>query len=197
VRSALDSIATKRPRRATFDRKGSSPKRCYLLGPKNCQHPLTLLLRLLFEFSVFRKSLDDVFHHLSTFVDVSHFATMEDYHDLDFVLVLQETDSLADFGINIVLTSFRAKSNFLGLGLMALPACLLASLIFVLAEIHDSANGWFFVWSDLDKIETGITSAIERFIGSDNPQLFSVLSNDSYRRNANLRINASLNPIDC
>ncbi len=79
-----------------------------LLWSENCQHPLSLLLRLLFKFSVFGKSLDHVLHHFSTFVDVSHFAAMEDNHDLYFVLVLQKANRLADFGIDIVLASLRA-----------------------------------------------------------------------------------------
>src|SRR5688572_32110220 len=68
-------------------------------------------------------------------------------------------------------------------------------LVLVLAEIHDSADARPFVGRDLDQIEIGLASFGDSLIDRQNSELFTSRSNDSHRRNANLFIDPSRNPL--
>jgi len=168
-----------------------------LFWAENRQHAFALLLRLLLKLPVLGKCFENIFHDASTFVDMCHFATVKDHHHLDFIFMLQETDRLSDFRIDIVLAGFRSKTNFFSLGLVALTASLLTLLVLILAEIPDSTNRRIFIWSDFYKIKTGISSSIKSFVCRDDSKLSPILSDNANGRNTNLRVNASLNPIDC
>jgi hypothetical protein len=69
---------------------------------------------------------------------------------------------------------------------------LLLLLILELAEVHDPADGRLLVRSHLDKIEAGLTSAIQRLFRRDDPELFAVAGDHPDRRDPDLLVNAML-----
>lgn len=168
-----------------------------LLRSDSSDHPFALLQRGLFQLGVFCKLLQNVFHHATPFIHVSHFASTEDDGDLNFVFVLQKTNCLADLGFDVMLTRFGSQPNFFGFGLMSLLAGLLALFVLVFTEVHDSANGRLFIRRDFDQIQARITCAIECFVGGNNAILRSVRTNDPNWRNPNLTIYPSLYAISC
>ena len=160
-------------------------------------HSLALLQRRLFQFGELSKLLQDVFHNASSLIDVSHFTAAENHGNLDFIFVLEEADCLSDFGADIVLAGFGAESNFFGFGLVGTLPGLFAFFVFVLAEVHDAANGWLFVGCNLDQIQTGITSAVERLVGGDDSVLSAIGTDYADRRNTDLIVDPRLNAFDC
>ena len=141
--------------------------------------------------------MQNVFHDASSLVNVSHFTTSEDHGDLNFIFVLEEANRLSDFRIDIVLASLGAKSNFFCFGLVGTLPRLFAFFVFVFAEVHDAANRWLFVGCNLDQIQTRITSAVERLIGSDDSVLSAIGTDYSDGRDTDLIVDPRLNAFDC
>jgi hypothetical protein len=59
-------------------------------------------------------------------------------------------------------------------------------LVFELAEIHDPANRRPLIGCHLDQIQPGLSGRFQRVSRSQDSQLFIILSDDSYRGNADL-----------
>ena len=160
-------------------------------------HPLALLQRRLLQFGELSQFLQYVFHNTSTFVDVSHFTPAENHRDLNFIFVLEEADRLSDFRPDVVLAGFRAESNLFGFGLVGTLTGLFAFFVFVLAEVHDAADGRLFVGCNLDQIQTGITSAVQRLVGGDDSVLSAIGTDYANRRDTDLIVDPRLNAFDC
>ena len=133
-------------------------------------HPPSILLRGRFKFTVLgRQHFNDVIHHLAAFFDMGHFAAPKHDGHLDFVLVSEETKGLFDFKVDVMLACLGTKPNFFGLRLMRLVfVSLLALFVFVLAEVHDPADGRAFIGCNLNQIETVISGSIDSIFGCNN-----------------------------
>ena len=168
-----------------------------LLRSNGGDHPFALLQRRLFQLGELSQFLQDAFHNTSAFVDVSHFTTAENNGNLNFVFVLEETDRLSNFRSDIVFAGLWPKSNFFGFGLVGALPRLLAFFVLVLAEVHNSADGWLFVGRNLNEIQTSVASAIESLIGRNDAVLSAIGTDYTDRRDADLIVDPRLNAFDC
>ena len=164
-----------------------------LLGRQRADQSAAHLLRRRVDFSNGVELFENHPHHPLSFVDVRQFAAPEhDRHD-DLVLVLQKTLRLIHLEIDVVFAGLGPKPNFLDFCLMDVRAVeFLLLLIFELAEVHDPADGRLLVRSHLDKIEAGLTRAIQRLFRRDDPELFAVAGDHPDRRDPDLLVNAML-----
>ena len=141
-----------------------------LFRGNRADHSPCILLRRCFKLAMFSgQHLYDVVHDFTAFFDVGHFASAEHHSYLHLVFMFQETQSLFDFEINIVLSGFRPKSDFFRLGLMRLVLIsLLALFVFVFAKVHYAANRRAFVGCNLYQIESIISGLIDSIFGCDD-----------------------------
>src|SRR6476660_3031813 len=72
---------------------------------------------------------------------------------------------------------------------------LLFLFVLVLAEVHNSADAGPLIGRNLDQIEVRLAGLHDRLIDRQNSELFTSRSNDSHRRDANLFIDPSRNPL--
>ena len=81
-----------------------------------------------------------------------------------------------------MITDLRAETDFLVLAVVRMAFVLpLLLLVLEFAEVHDSANGRLLRRRDLDQIETCGPGLLQRFVGTDDSQLRSVVTNDADR----------------
>lgn len=140
-----------------------------LVRRNGADHFPRLLRRSVLDFSIFRKLLDDAFHHFSAFFDVSHFATPEKHGDLNLVVVLEKANCFLDFEVDVVLASFRADANLFQFGLVSFVLrSPLTLVVLELTEVHDATNRRLGLGSDFDQVETLILGFFECFCGWDN-----------------------------
>jgi len=116
-----------------------------LLWRDRCYHPFALLQWRLLKLGILSQLLQNVFHNASAFIDVSHFTTTKNHRHLHFIFVLQETDRLTDFCLNIMLTCLRSQAYLFCLRLMRALPRFLALFVFVFAEVHNATYRRFFV----------------------------------------------------
>ncbi len=136
---------------------------------------------------------EDISHHALPFVDVGQFATAEHDRDDHLVLVLQESLGLIHLELNVVLARLGAETDLFDLRVMDVGFVLFFLLLILeLAEVHDSADGRFFVWRDLDKIKPRLASPGHRLIGGDDSELPTFGGDHADRGNPDLLIDAMI-----
>ena len=165
------------------------------LGHERANHSLALIHGGRFELADFHELLHDAVHHLLALVDVGQLAATKDDRDDDLVFVFEKALGLLDLEIDVVVARLGAQADFLRLDVMRGLMGLLLFLVLIFAEIHDSANTWPLVGRNLDQIKVGFPGLRNRLIDRQNSELFTSRSNNSHRRNANLFIDPSRNPL--
>ena len=75
------------------------------------EHSSRLLRWTAFDFAVLFELRDDVLHHFAALFDMCHLATSELNGDLHLVIVLEESDRLFDFKIDIVLARLGTHTD--------------------------------------------------------------------------------------
>ena len=129
---------------------------------------------MLFELS------NDALHHFFAFVDVSHLATTKQNRDLNFVFVVEKSNRLFDFELDIVLARFRPHANLFQLCLMRFV--LVRTLILFILEfaiVHDATNRRIGVRSDFYKIQPCFLGLGQCIFGGDDSELVSILVDDA------------------
>ena len=125
-----------------------------------------------------------------------HLTAAKQDGDLNFVLVLQESDRLFDLETDIVLTCLGSQTNLFGLRRVGVLVRLLFLVVLVLAVIHDPANWWSFIRRDFNEVEFFRLSFRERFLSWNDAQLFTVRRNDADGRDTDLVIDPGLYTVD-
>ncbi len=144
-----------------------------------------VLLELGDIFQLFGEPLDE----LETFIDVGVFATAEDDREDHLIFAGQEFFGAVDLRHQVVIANFRAQPKLFVLAVVRV-AFVLALLLLVLefAEIHDSANGRFFLGGNFHQVHTNIASLLQSLDCFDNAEQGAILSDDANRRNADLLV---------
>ena len=158
-------------------------------GGQHDRHtPTPFEARTFFDLTDVFQLPDNFLQHLTTAVVVRVFAAPEDDVELNFVFVRQEFASLLDLEVNVVLTDFWSKTNFLELNLMGFrrSRMLLLLLVFKLAVVHDSADGRALVGRNLNKIQTDFKGCSLGIRGRNDPQHLSFLVHHPHRRKPDL-----------
>ena len=148
---------------------------------------------VLFDFGELLEFGQNRLDQFSPFLDVLHFATAE--HDLDenLVVVFEEFLRLVHFGFDIVIAGGGTEANFLHLLLVSL--CLDGLLRLreaELAVIHDLANGRTLSGSHLNQIEVRLASQIQRLLGGNDAEVFSVRTDQADGTETNLFVNTGI-----
>ena len=95
------------------------------------------------------------------------------------------------FEVNVVLAGLGTQTDFLELRLMLLVA-LLAQTFFLLvlefSEVHDAADRWTIVWTDLNQIHSGFLCQFQTVSSGNDPCHVSILVDDPDGRNPNLLV---------
>ena len=113
-------------------------------------------------------------HHFAALFDMGHFASAEHHGDLHFIFVIEKTDRLFHFKVDIVLTGFGAKPNFLELGLMSLVlGRLFAAIVSELSVVHDATYGRLRIGSDLNQIQSIFFGFFKCLFCWNNPELIT------------------------
>ena len=126
--------------------------------------------------------LSDPVDDFVAFVDVGVFAAAEDHRKDDLVLVFEKLLGPVDLGHQIVFADLGAQPELFVFAVMSVAFVLpLFLLVFELAEVHDAADGRLLGRSNFDQIHAGGTGLLQCFVGTDDSQLGSVMSNDANR----------------
>ena len=135
--------------------------------------------------------LEDVPHDTLPLVDMGQLATAEHHRDDHLVLVLQESLGLIHLELDIVLARLGTETDLLDPRVVDVGFVLFFLLLILeLAEIHDSADGGLFVWSDLDEIEPRLACPGHRLVGGDDSELPTFGGDHADRRDADLLVDA-------
>lgn len=141
---------------------------------------------------------DDAFHHFSAFVDMSVFATTEQYGHLHLVVMLKEVDRLLDLEVDIVVTGFWSDANLFQFGLMSLSFfALLLLVILELTKVHDAADGRLRFGSNFHKVQSVFTSTVQGLLGWNDTKLLALFIDDADGSNTDLFVDPILILIDC
>ena len=134
-----------------------------LLRRNRTHHPACLGTWRAFDFSVFGELGDNGLHDLAPFFYMCQLAAAEHHGHLDFVLVVEKTDSLFDLEIDIVFARLGPHSDFLELGLVRFVfVVFLVPLVTELAVVHDPANWRFGFGCHLYEIHPGFAGLVHR-----------------------------------
>ncbi len=93
------------------------------------------------------------------------FATSEHHEDAHFIAIFEELASMFDFHLDIMLVNIRPKTyetEFLLFGFLVGIFFAFGLLIFELAVIHDTTDGWDGIGGDFDEIEPHLFGALQR-----------------------------------
>mgnify|MGYP007042151713 FL=1 len=111
-------------------------------------------------------------HPYSDFL-VGHFATTKLKMHFDLVSLVQEILSMPDLGEVVVFININAEFDLLDLAHnVLLFFFLLGEVVAELPEIHDAANRWLSIRSDLDQIHPDTASAANRLVQAQDAKLF-------------------------
>ena len=167
-----------------------------LLGRNRADDAASQLSGSGFHLAVFGEFLDCPFHDLAAFLQVSHLTSLEDDRNLDLVLLFQELLGPFHLEVDVMGIGLGSQANFFQLDVVGALRRFLLAIVLVLAVIHDSADGRFFGRCNLHEIQAEFSCFFQSFFGSNNSQLGSVISNDSYGADSNLFIDPGWIPVD-
>lgn len=115
--------------------------------------------------------------------------------DFDFVARAQKSHHLRAFGLVVMRVDFRRELNFFDYGVDLVLTRFTRfhrSLILEFAVIHDFANWWVRVSSDLHEVKICFLRNSQRIVNSNDSDLLAVRSNQPDFRDANSVIDAGL-----
>ena len=118
--------------------------------------------------------------------------TTEHDRDLDLVPGVEESYDVTLFGLVVVRIDLRPELHFFDdrqdLVSPGLPG-LLRALVLELSVVHELADGWAGVRSDLDKIEIGFLRQSQGFADRNNADLLTLGSDEANLGNADPVVN--------
>jgi hypothetical protein len=119
--------------------------------------------------------------------------TPEHDGDLDLVPGLEEANDVTLLGLVVVRIDLRPELHFFDdrqdLVSPGLPG-LLRALVLELSVVHELADGWAGIRSDLDKIEIGFLRQSQGFADRNNADLLTLGSDEANLGNADPVVNA-------
>lgn len=146
---------------------------------------------------MFEESSHHDFENAAALFGMGVLASFEYDRDLHFVFILQKANRLLDLEVDVVIACLGMQTNFLEARLMNVLVSFLLLFVFVLAEVHDSADRRALVGGDFHEIQSHVSGAVHSLIGRENAELFSGLADHADGRNADLLINPGRNAVDC
>jgi hypothetical protein len=160
-----------------------------LLRRENYHDAAALHRRVLLELGNVLQLFGEPLDELETFIDVGIFATAEDDREDHLIFTCQEFLGSVDLRHEVVIANFRAEPKLFVLTVVRVAFVLaLLLLVFEFAEIHDSANGWFFLRGNFHQVHTDFAGLLQGLDGFDHAEQGTILSDDANRRNADLLV---------
>ena len=136
----------------------------------------------LFNNAVFRNSFFETLQKIVAQMSVGHLTSAESDRHLDLVPRFQETDGLADFGVQIVRIDIQRHSDFLDIDRLLILSRLFVPLgLFktILAIVHDTADRRLRLRRNLDEIEILFSGDPHRFFQLEYAKLSPVRIDDT------------------
>ncbi len=113
---------------------------------------------------------------------MAHLTTAESENDLDLVSVLEKTDGVVYFCLEIVSVDAAGQLHLLDLDDVLLLFRFLLPLVLlkaVAAVVGDPADGRLGAGGDHDEIQAGVVGDLKRALGRHNAELLAFLIDDS------------------
>jgi hypothetical protein len=148
-----------------------------LEGEQHHDHLAPFHLGMLLHGSDLNQVLFQAFEQFTAQILMSHLPAAKPQAHLDLVSILQESDDAAKLHLIIGGIGPWCESYLLELRLFLFLRVLVLLLLlfeYVLLVIHDTANGWLCVGSDLHQVQSGFLRLSLRFLDGDDSDLLSI-----------------------
>ncbi len=140
----------------------------------------SLLVSIFFEIAVLCDHGPDPLEHIDTPFGIGHFAPSEEDAQFDMFPLVKKFNGMLDLVGDIILSDLDREFHLFDFDLLLIFACLfflLLELVFVFTIVHDLRDGRFGIGGHQYEIQSPPLGYTQRFIPTDDPELFTVIGN--------------------